>query len=521
MAKQMLEVVMGIPLPGHYDDLKGIDLWGDGEVYGRDDSTRNVEQTHTGDNLSQKIARITAGFTIFKEAPIFVDRSGTVMDYESFVEANGEILDPEGYEIVTSMYEHCGGYTPDGYMYLYESSDATNPFSTKWHPVILEHVQKPHFKARIHRITSDFINKNSEELSIRYPSTNITIPKNVIDDILKLVGIGSDTPKAVSELIDSLNVKTDFKSISQSPHQIVLTAILMAATEIKSDAIINDVITLVAFTMYPLIFRKYFPVVDPNKTAMEEAVLTASLKFYIAKTDNLLAWVRILTEVPYDFYKERFAAGNKSDVLYINFLNRLRNTMNQQFKSLYSIYKKAYNNKSLSKLNNDEFVTLSSNTDKIQIYTMSVYDKINDVGFRTNICSSASKIAKLSNETLESYLKEINKHLKKYNVNELILQTLTIYFNLGNKDDFLLFMTKAYPKIIRGKDNIYKPMNKYLKELTEQLTEFDPDFSDRYNYGIYVYFVILINIYINNITNKLSELSGSSLKQSGSDSNNK
>ena len=59
----------------------------------------------------------------------------------------------------------------------------------------------------------------------------------------------------------------------------------------------------------------------------------------------------------------------------------------------------------------------------------------------------------------------------------------------------------------RGKDSIYKEMNKYLEELNKKMTEFDSEYSTRYTYGIYIYFAILINISINSITNKLSEFS--------------
>jgi hypothetical protein len=521
MEKPMLEVIMGIPLPGQYDNLKGIDLWGSGEVFVQDGSKdREMTPLNLNDNISQKVAAKTAKFKIFQEAPVFTDLYGKIIPYKEFTEVYGEIIDPEGYSIVTGMWEAFNQkldekeMDTDTNIYMYEASDTENPFMSKWYPTILENVEKPQFKTKIHNITSDFINKNHEALSVRYPSTNITLPKNVVDDILILCGMNGNTPKAVSELIDHLNVKTDFKSITQSPHQIIFTAILMAATQIKSQPIINDMITLIAFTMYPLIFRKYFKVVDPNKAAMEEAVLTASLKFYIAKTDDLLSWVRILTQVPYDFYKERFDHGSKNDILFIHFLNRLRNTMNQQFKSLYAIYKKAYENKSLGKLHDDEFVTLSSNTDKIQIYTMSVYDKINDSGFKANVCLGASKHTKLSNDTLTTYIKEFMKDTKKYDLHTLILQTLTIYFNMGTNEDFLGFCLKIYPKMVRGKDNIFKPISKYFTKLGEQLTEFDEEFSDRYILGIYLYFAILININMNNITNKLSELSVSQVTQS-------
>lgn len=501
--KSKLEfVAMGIPLPGQYDGLRGIDLWGDGKVYNREDDKRKVKKKSYDGTLSQKIAKKTAEFKIF-ESPIFVS-NGTIMSYQSFVEKWGDIVDLETYGMITDMYSQHNTQQENPFLYVLCESGESNPFSSKWYHIIKESLQKPNVKSNIHRIVTKFVNSNIDQMSSRWPTSNIMLTQSDIDMLMDLSGVKKDNvSEVVSEMIDSLNVKTDFKSISKSPHQIVCVGMLMASTELKDDELINDMITIVAFTMYPLIFRKYFPVTDPNSYAMEDAILNASKKFYISRTNSLLEWVRILTEVPYRFYRDEFSKGVKNDGLYFQFLNRLRNTMNQQFKSLYQIYKKSYDNKSISTLNSDEYVTLSSNTDKIESYTLGITRKIIDGGFKSKICKAAATYTKTSESNLSSYLKEIMSDPMKYDLSTMVQNIMTIYFNTGNSENFLSVAMKQYNKIQSAKEKIYQESNEYFKKLESQLREFDKSYLHRYTYGIYIYFSILISISFNNISNKL------------------
>lgn len=516
-SKPILEVITGVPIPGQYDDLKGIDLYGDGEVFNQEDSKK--EKKFYSGTLSQKIAKKTSEFKSF-ESPIFLDNSHRVMSFETFIALYGEIIDSEGYDLITEMYQINNNIEYDEQSYLFqmcESATDKNSFSIYQYPIILEAMKKPATKTKIHNLVSSFINRNIDALSVRYPSSNIMFTQSDIDIAIRIANIDkTKVAEIVSKMLDGLDAKTEFKSISKSPHQVICTAMLMAATEIGDKELINDLITLIAFTMYPLIFRKYFPVTDPNSMAMEEAVTTASQKFYISRTKNLLEWVRILTEVPYKFYKDKFSEGVKSDLLYIHFLNRLRNTMNQQFKSLYAIYKKAYDKKSISTLSDEEYVTLSNNTDKIQIYTMGITTYIADVGYKANVCKAAATYSKTPQTTIEKYIKEYMSDHIKYGLDKLVQNILTIYFNIGEQEEFLSVALKQYPKIWSNKSKIYNEPKEYLDWLESRLTEFDESYLHRYTFGIYIYFAILINIAMNNVSNKLVSINSSKV-----DSNSK
>lgn len=501
--RAILEVIQGVPLPGQYDGLKGIDLYGDGEVYNRKEK-KDKKKAYT-DNLSQKVAAKTATFKAM-ESPIFVD-NGSVMSYDSFVDRYGSIVTEEVYDIITETYIDANPVLDESrYLYqLTESTNEANVFSKTWYPVILTQMKKTSVKSSLHKFVTNFINNYAEPLSVRYPTTNIIFNTGDIELLTNLSGVGKEnTSSAVKELIVNLNTKTDFKSISKSPQQIVFTGMLMAASELKDEQLVNDMITVVAFSMYPLIFRKYFPRTDPNKLAMEEAVMTASMKFYIAKTKNILEWVRILTEVPYKFYKEKFEAGNKSDLLYVQFLNRLRNTMNQQFKSLYKIYKAAYDRRGLSKLSSEDYVTLSSNSDKVEIYTQTITTSITGSGYKANVAKSAAQFTNTDLESLESYIKEIYKDPKNMGIENIIRNMLTIYFNLGNGEEFLAVAIKQYQKIMSSKQKIYADSKAQYDKLEEHFKEMDPKYIHKSLYGVYIYFAIIINISTNNISNKLT-----------------
>mgnify|MGYP001134238226 CR=1 FL=1 len=510
MKKPILEVVMGVPLPGDYEGLKGIDLWGDGRVFNREESKGKETKRYTG-TKSAAVAEKTGKFRIFRASPQFVKPDGETMSFTELVDEFGAIMDEESYSLMIETYQHQmeldrREMEPQAYP-IYESN-AGNPFMEKWYPIILENMKKLSVKRSIHSILQTFINNNATALSTKYPSTNVLIPGKMVDMILKASGIDdAKTPNAVSELLDALDAKTDFKSISKSPHQIIFTGMLIAATEMNDKALIDDMLLFVAFTIYPLIFRKYFPVTDPNGFAMEEALTVASKKFYITKTKNLLEWVRILVDVPYKFYREKFASRSVSDLLYVQFLNRVRNTMNQQFKSLYAIYKKAYDRRAIVKQQDGDFVTLGSNADKVQIYTMSITTSITDMGFRSKVCSSAAQYTKTPSDAIAKYVKEYMKHPKEYGLSDMVQSLLTVFFNVGGKNDFLAVMLKQYSKIWSSKDKKYADAKKYLISLEKKLTEFDDTYIHRHLFGVYLYFVILINISLNNISNKLMEIS--------------
>lgn len=521
--KPILELVdfMGIPTPGQYDGLKGIELWGDGEVYDRDDTKRKKKEKKVDGNISQKVAKITARFSpTTEDAPDFLDQ-GKIMSYQEFIQVNGECISEEGYDIITETYRELHGIKPDD-GYLFQMMEAVNHFvfNEEWFPVILENMKKPNVRNILRRVIAQFIDANSEILSKRYPSRNVMLSDADINTILQAIKF----PKArmaeiVKNMLSKLDAKTEFKSITKSPHQIVFTGMLIAATQIKDERLIHDCELFCVFSMYPLIFRKYFPVTDPNEFAMEQAVLTCTKKFYIARTKSVLEWIQILIDVPYQFYKSKFLAGHVSDELYVAFLNRLRNTINQQMKSLYQIYKKAYDKQSISTMATGDFVTLGSDTDKIQIYTMGVVDKITNMGYRANVAKSAAEFTKTDPPKVDKYIREFVANYQKYDLTMMVQTILTVYFNVGRDKDFLATAIRQYPKAMNGNQPLHREMREYLIEMEKRFKQFDPEFTRRYTFAVYMYFAILINVAMNNIANRLIDISLAKLKNIANEGN--
>lgn len=519
MTKEKLEMIdfSGIPIPGQYDDLKGIELWGDGKVF-RDGSKDGKKEKKVSSSVAEKIAKKTM------KTPIFVQNE-SVLSYNEFVERYGELIDEESYKVIAETYEDGKKLyesSDDIFLYQFMESSGRNPFFTKWYPPILDAMKRPSTKTKIHKLLTIFINDNSDALSLRYPSKNIMIPSTMISEILNITGMSKeDTSTAVTELLSNLDAKSDFKSISKSPHQVVFTAMLMAAMELKEKQLENDMITFVAFTMYPLIFRKYFPVTDPNPQAMEEVVTTASKKFYISKTKSLLEWVRILTTVPTDFYKDRFEKPSKTDTLVISYLNRLRNTMNQQFKSLYKIYKQAYDNRSIGKQSDQDFITLGSNQDKVYIYTMSIMERINTSRFNAKICNAAAEYVRGDKTQIEKYVKEYLSDTKKYDLKSFISNILTLYYAIGQHKNFLEVAIHQYSRIFSSKDKMYNDFREYLERIEKKFMEYDDTYLHRYLYGVYMYLAILTNIGMNQISNKLADLSFNNSEKLGASNKQK
>lgn len=507
MSKEKLEMIdfAGIPLPGSYPGLKGIELWGDGEVFVKKEKKKKKEKKIQSDVAARVAEKGLA-------SPIFVKENGEVYPYDEFVGLFGEVVTEEGYQIITEVFQDMGlDYSQEEdepYLYQFSESTGGSPFFNNWYPQILNAMGKASSKTAIHKLLSGFIDRNSEALSVRYPTTNIMLGSNEIDHVLHIGSMNADTTKeAVTELLANLDANSDFKSISKSPHQVIFTAMMIAAMEMGEEKLADDMITLVAFTMYPLIFRKYFPVTNPNPRAMEEVVITASKKFYIAKTKNLLEWIRILTTVPVDFYKEKFKNPKKDDKLIITFLNRLRNTMNQQFKSLYGVYKKAYDNQSIGKQTDEDFITLGSNQDKVHIYTMGIVDRINGMRFNGKICRAAAEYTRTDQGKVEKYVREYLRDTQEYGLKEYVENMLTIYFAMGQHNEFLTVAIKQYPRIFSSKDKLYNDFRDYLERIEKKFLDFDKTYLHRYLFGVYMYFAILTNIGMNQISNKLSELS--------------
>lgn len=516
--KPILELVdfMGIPTPGQYDDLKGIDLWGDGKVYDRDDPSRKKKEKKVDENISQKVAKITARFSPTVESvPDFLDEHGNIMAYQEFVQLSGTCIPEEGYKIITETYREIHGTPLSEDRYLFQLMEAVNhfTFNEEWFPSIIENMSKPSVRNALHMIIARFIDTNSEVLSKRYPTRNVMLSDNDVSMILQAIKFPKNRmTDIVRNMLSNLDAKTEFKSITKSPHQVIFTGMLIAATQIKDERLIHDCTLFCVFSMYPLIFRKYFPVTDPNELAMEQAVLTCSKKFYIARTKSVLEWIQILIDVPYQFYKNKFLAGHISDELYVAFINRLRNTINQQMKSLYQIYKKAYDKQSISAMATGDFVTLGSDTDKIQIYTMGVVDKIMNMGYRANVAKSAAEFTKTDPIRVDKYIREFVSNYQKYDLTMMVQTILTVYFNVGRDKDFLVTAIRQYPKAMNGNQPLHREMKTYLIEMEKKFKSFDSEFTRRYTFAVYMYFAILINVAMNNIANRLIDISLAKLK---------
>jgi hypothetical protein len=184
---------------------------------------------------------------------------------------------------------------------------------------------------------SSFIGDNSEMLAREYPTKPVTFPRKYVNGLLGLFGFTVKSIRSVlRDILKSVNATKDFNTIVQSPTNVIHSIALFYSDMIMHRQLRDSARQQIGLSVYAIIYNKFF------KTGLNEAVMTYTFmqlnnSWGVVKSENMINWICSSIETCYGFYRTKMSL-NMSPQIMVDFLNRVRNTLNQNMRGLANKY---------------------------------------------------------------------------------------------------------------------------------------------------------------------------------------
>lgn len=215
---------------------------------------------------------------------------------------------------------------------------------------IIEVLEKPSGRTQYIQYGSSFLGENSEMLSREYPTKAVTFPRKYVDGLLGMFGFTLKSIKIVlRDVLKEVSTTTEFSTITSSPTNIIHTIALFYSDMILHRQLRDSARQQLGLTVYAIIFNKFFPS-GLSESIMAYTYLSLNNSWGIIKSENVINWICDSVETCYAFYRTKMSLNMSAQILVV-FLNRVRNTFNQNMKGISVKY---YENKENGNLIGDD-----------------------------------------------------------------------------------------------------------------------------------------------------------------------
>ena len=211
-------------------------------------------------------------------------------------------------------------------------------FKELLHDPIISVLETPSGQKEYIKLGSSFLEANMEMLSEEYPTKAVVFPRTYVDKVFELFGFEMSEFKLIlKELMKKVSDKTSFQTIIATPTNVIHTLALYYS-DIKNHKQLRDSARQqLSLSVYNNIFNKYFTPPHPNVAVMGYVYSTLDNSWGIVKSENIINWIGNTTETAYAFYRDKMAVEISMKIV-VDFLNRLRNSFNQNMKLLRNKY---------------------------------------------------------------------------------------------------------------------------------------------------------------------------------------
>ena len=210
-----------------------------------------------------------------------------------------------------------------------------------------------------------FLSENAEMLSKHYPSGPVKWPKKYVDNCLALFGFTNASLKEkVIQLTKEVHATNNFKTITEVPITVLHVLVIVFGEQIGYRKLKDSAKEQLSVTQYSRMYVKYFQkALNFNVKAMEYTYTHLSNKYDITQSDSLLDWIDSTLDTCWNFYRNAFLLKPSPKVV-VDFLNRLRNSYNQNMHQLATAYYKSIEENKETGADGDVFdqFTLTGNT---------------------------------------------------------------------------------------------------------------------------------------------------------------
>lgn len=291
---------------------------------------------------------------------------------------------------------------------------------------IIEVLEKPSGRKQYIDYGSSFLGENAQMLSKEYPTKAVTFPRKYVDG---LFGMFNHTVKSfktvLKDVLKSVSSTSDFATITASPTNVIHTVALFYSDMIGHRQLRDSARQQLGLSVYAVIFNKYFPS-GLNESVMTYTFMQLDNSWTIVKTENIINWISNTVETAYGFYRTKLSLNMSAEVL-VAFLNRLRNSMNQNMKGLSSRYYNNLENGNLigADLTGDEDYVVTNNYTTLKNNLLRLIKNKDELYYTQGKLYPA--IAKLKNVKMETLFDYSTKKIKHEDIG-IIIDTIFYVF---------------------------------------------------------------------------------------------
>jgi hypothetical protein len=238
------------------------------------------------------------------------------------------------------MYEDTNELTMEEALFFLQESVDNNVFKEKIVEPIMSKLSSHQVISKYVGYGNDFLSANSDMLAKEYPTQKVSFPQRYVDSVIQLFGFDNKAQldKYVREALTTVNAKTDFKSIRESPTNIIHTVVLHYSDLVQNRKLRDSARQQLALTMWERMYNKYWgstPVLNEGLMAYTYSKL--NMTWDIVNAENMINWITEITEGAYALYRTKLDL-NLSMKIVVMFLNETRNRFNQKTRGLSNLY---------------------------------------------------------------------------------------------------------------------------------------------------------------------------------------
>lgn len=284
---------------------------------------------------------------------------------------------------------------------------------------IIAILEKPSGRKQYIDYGSSFLGENATMLSREYPTKAVTFPRKYVDGLFAMFDFTQDRfKKILKDVLKTVSSSTEFATITKSPTNVIHTIALFYSDMIGNRLLRDSARQQLGLSVYAVIFNKYF------KNGLNESVMTYTFmqldnSWGIVKSENIINWIGTTVETSYGFYRTKMSLNMSAEIL-VAFLNRLRNSMNQNMRGLSNRYYENLDNGNLvgADLTGGEDHVVTNNYSTLRNNLLRLIKNKDELYYSQGKLYPA--IAKLKNVKMETLFDYSTKKIKHEDIGRII-----------------------------------------------------------------------------------------------------
>ncbi len=374
-------------------------------------------------------------------------------------------------------------------------------------------------KRKFTNIIGSYVSRNNDKLMTAGPQYLIPFTYEDKEAYYKLFDITEEEAMAIIlKTTNDVNDKGKWRLFKANPILFIFYCAIRYATIKKDAKLLNSALIVMALSIYPSMFSKYFRkkdtdagksiVYEPNAGIMQYTIDNLSNRFIVKKSNHIFGTLTYSIQSSWKFHEKDFANGSDQDA--IRFIQRIRNDQNSLLKKITNAYL-TNQRKGLSVVTQvdayDDNINVENinNTNKVETLSNKIVLAMLTNGVDIRICDAASQVTQISKLDLRNYITLIVNEKESDAMKSVIESILFMYLYTENHEpdqirskEFIGYALAVFKKT-NSKDpnvtNIKKNLDRWAtntgiyRKFSRAATRVD------YTKAIFLYFIISIQQY--------------------------